>query len=34
MKIIGQSADTATKQRILGQMWNSKDDIFIFKKPE
>ena len=34
MKITGEKADTAIEQRILGQMWNAKEDIFIFKRPD
>ena len=34
MKITGENADTATEQRILRQMWNAKEDIFIFKRPD
>ena len=34
MKITGENADTATEQRISGQMWNAKEDIFIFKRPD
>ena len=34
MKITGENVDKATEQRILGQMWNSKEDIFIFKRPD
>ena len=34
MKITGENADTATAQRILGQMWNAKEDIFIFERPD
>ena len=34
MKITGENVDTATEQRILGQMWNSKEHIFIFKRPD
>ena len=34
MKITGENADTAIEQRILGQMWNAKEDIFIFKRPD
>ena len=34
MKITGGNADTAIEQRILGQMWNAKEDIFIFKRPD
>ena len=34
MKITGENADTATEQRILGQMWNAKEDIFVFKRPD
>ena len=31
MKITGENADTVIEQRIVGQMWNAKEDIFIFK---
>ena len=34
MKITGENADTAIEQRILGQMWNAQEDIFIFKRPD
>ena len=34
IKITGENADTAIEQRILGQMWNAKEDIFIFKRPD
>ncbi|XP_075264848.1 uncharacterized protein LOC142357013, partial [Convolutriloba macropyga] len=34
MKITGENKDTAIEQRILGQMWNAKEDIFIFKRPD
>ena len=34
MKKTGENADTATEQHILGQMWNAKEDIFIFKRPD
>ncbi|XP_075253255.1 uncharacterized protein LOC142345059 [Convolutriloba macropyga] len=34
MKITGENADTAIEQRILGQMWDAKEDIFIFKRPD
>ena len=34
MKITGENADTAIEQRVLGQMWNAKEDIFIFKRPD
>ena len=34
MKITGENADTAIEQRFLGQMWNAKEDIFIFKRPD
>ena len=34
MKITGEKADTATEQRVLGQKWNAKEDIFIIKRPE
>ena len=34
MKITGENADTVTEQRILGQMWNKKEDTFIFKRPD
>ena len=33
-KITGENADTLTEQRMLGQMWNAKEDIFIFKRPD
>ena len=34
MKISGENTETATEQRILGQMWNAKEDIFVLKKPD
>ena len=34
MKITGENAETAIEQRILGQIWNAKEDIFIFKRPD
>ena len=34
MKITGENSDTVTEQRMLRQMWNAKEDIFIFKRPE
>ena len=34
MKTTGEKADTTTEQRILGQMLNGKEDIFIFKRPD
>ena len=34
MKITEENADTATEQRILGQRWIARDDIFIFKRPD
>ena len=34
MKITGVNADTAIEQRILGQMWNAKEDIFVFKRSD
>ena len=34
MKIIGENVDTATEQRILGQIWKANEDIFIFKRPD
>ena len=34
MKITGENADTAIEQRILGQMLNAREDIFIFKRPD
>ena len=34
MKITGENADTAIEQRILGQTWNAKEDIFVFKRPD
>ena len=33
-KIAGENADTETEQRILRQLWNAKEDIFIFKRPD
>ena len=34
MKITGENADTAIEERVLGQTWNGKEDIFILKRPD
>ena len=34
LKLTGENADTVTEHLFVGQMWNAKEDIIVFKRPD